>query len=211
VKRGLTIGLAIAALGLTFNYVMAGSLTHAHFDKADALPSDILGNVREIGLTPSTEPLRRGPYYILHAVDPHGVEMRVVADAALGDVLSVTPSKPIVPTYTRGPHIIHVPQPGDDHASINDEAAAPADDDEIAPSPRPRRKPPVQRRSDKPRTLPPKPARTVLSAPPPPVAAPSPLRPTPDFGTKTEQDDKFTPPNDSAATAPEPPAPPSEQ
>ena len=223
-KRGLTIGMAIAAIGLTFNYVMAGSLTHSHANRADVLPSDVLSNVREIGLTPSTEPLRRGPYYILHAVDPRGVEVRVVADAALGDVLSVTPSKPyeIVPQYTRGPRIIHVPQPGDDRASVDDrdEAAAPADadDDQIAP-PRPRAKrpvqhrsdkPPVQHRSDKPRTVPPKPTRTVLSAPPPPVAAPVPIRPTPNFDAKTEGD-KFAPPNDSAAAAPEPPTPAAEQ
>ena len=44
-------------------------------------------------------------------------EVRVVADAHFGDVLSVVPVNAVAvayaPAYQRGPRIIHVPQPGD--------------------------------------------------------------------------------------------------
>ena len=128
--------------------------------EADALPAyEILTTVRSMGLNPVSEPVRRGPYYVLHAYDPRGIEVRVVADAQFGDILSVAPARALntayAPRYERGPRIIHVPQPGerDDRASVNDRdepAASNDDDEEEAPPPRRRATPPPQRRSDAP-------------------------------------------------------------
>jgi len=80
----------------------------------DVLPaSEILATVRSMGLGPTGVLRRRGPFYVLHAYDPRGVEVRVVADAQFGDILSVTPARGLVdfyvPAYIRGPRIIHVP------------------------------------------------------------------------------------------------------
>jgi hypothetical protein len=66
-----------------------------------------------MGLVPVGKPLRRGPYYVFHAYDRDGFEVRVVADAQLGDILSVVPAGPValVSPKDRPPRIIHVPQP----------------------------------------------------------------------------------------------------
>ena len=216
-KKGLTIGLAVAALAATLSFVAAGSSKREPVTEADALPAyEILTTLRAMGLDPVGEPVRRGPYYVLHAYDPRGLEMRVVADAHFGDILSVAPARTLntayAPNYRRGARIIHVPQPGErandranDRASVNerDEPDVSNDDDEEAAAPAPRRRvtppprrreitPPVpQRRSDVPPPPPPGPRRTVLSAPPPPAAGPTPIRPTPRFDGKAGQAEKF--------------------
>ena len=160
-RRGLTLGLAIAAAGVTFS-VAAHSFKRE--PAADGLlpVSDVLDSVRQMGLAPNAQPVRRGPYYIVHAIDPRGVELRVVADAQFGDILSVTPAQPysFAPNYVRGPRIIHVPQPdeevalphgaGSDHAPrTRDNGVAPAAPGlrhPVAPRPRSeRRQPPSPR------------------------------------------------------------------
>jgi hypothetical protein len=118
VKKALTIGVAVAVLAATLSLVGAGSVKQGEADEARALPAeDILASVRAMGLNPTGDTIRRGPYYILHAYDPRGSELRIVADAHFGDILSVTPIGAQViayaPSYQRGPRIIHVPQPGD--------------------------------------------------------------------------------------------------
>jgi hypothetical protein len=55
-------------------------------------PSDILASVRYVGLDPTGEVVRRGAYYVLHAIDATGVELRVVVDAQFGDVLFMAPA-----------------------------------------------------------------------------------------------------------------------
>ena len=55
-------------------------------------PPDILESVRYLGLDPTGEPVRRGAYYVLHAYDRAGIELRVVADAQFGDVLFMAPA-----------------------------------------------------------------------------------------------------------------------
>jgi hypothetical protein len=141
VKRGLIIGLAIAAAGVSFSYVGARSLKSepAYYRGEPAVyvagrslrdesartavrpASEIVATVREMGLAPNSEVLRRGPYYVLHALDTDGVELRVVADAHFGDILSVRPAQPysLAPDYVRAPRIIHVPQPGDESSKID--------------------------------------------------------------------------------------------
>jgi hypothetical protein len=55
-------------------------------------PYEIMSIVRSTGLAPLTRPMRRGPYYILVAVDRVGRQMRVVVDARLGDIVNLRPA-----------------------------------------------------------------------------------------------------------------------
>ena len=114
-KKRLTIALAAAALAATATSLMAAGYYHrerAQVTAADALPAyEILNNMRSLGFRPTTQALRRGPYYVLHAIDPRGAEVRVVADAQLGDIVSVAPL--VGPRFNSAPRIIHVPQPGE--------------------------------------------------------------------------------------------------
>jgi hypothetical protein len=132
--------------------------------------------------------------------------------ASVADGAPVYAAIPTIPSYYRGPRIIHVPQPDDARASRT--SNVPDEDDEaVAPPPRrrvaapvrttprwpPRReamplpKPPRQIANTKSRIVdapvrpapqPPGPRRAVLSAPPPPAEGPTPIRPTPKFETK---------------------------
>jgi hypothetical protein len=186
---------------------------------ADALPAyEILNNVRSLGLRPTTQALRRGPYYVLHAIDRRGIEMRVVADAQLGDIVSVAPV--LAPRFNGGPRIIHVPQPGerDDRASTryeNGDNSAPGDSDDADAGQPPRRAPvrrayqrmeapparasveplPRAKPEPKPESKPLGPPRAVLSAPPPPAGtALTPIYPTPKFDARSETAGKFSEP-----------------
>ena len=179
VKRGLTIGLAIAAAGITYSYVSARSFK-SEPARAELRPaSEIVDTVREMGLAPNSEVLRRGPYYVLHAIDTDGVELRVVADAHFGDILSVLPAQPysLAPDYVRAPRIIHVPQPDDEQSDIRHDGAASSAAKDTPPQ------------------------RAVQSAPPSDAML-TPIRPTPNFGAKPAPADKLGPPSE----APPPPA-----
>ncbi len=205
-KKRLTIAIAATALAATVTSLMAaGFIIASSVTAADALPAyEILNSVRALGLRPTTQALRRGPYYVLHATDARGVQVRVVADAQLGDIVSVTPV--LAPRYDAGPRIIHVPQPGerDDRAATDDgdEAAMSDDDDDADRAPPPRRREirrpyqtmeapparasaePAPRARAEPKPL--EPRRTLLSAPPPPAGGLSPIYPTPKFRAKLE-------------------------
>ncbi len=172
-KKALTVSLAGVALAITLSLVAAGSFKRERTIATDALPAkEILTAVRSMGLDPTSEPLRRGPYYVLHAYNSRGIEVRVVAAAQLGDILSVTPVRALnsayAPGYERGPRIIHVPQRGerDERASVDDrdQPGAAGNDRRRAALRRPRaiaprRHPPrVRRRSARPRGL--RPRRT---------------------------------------------------
>ncbi len=147
-KKALTIGLVAAALAATLTFVAAGSFKHEPVTEADAMPAyEVLTAVRAMRLNPTAEPVRQGPYYVLNAIDPRGVSVRVVADAQYGDILSVAPlpqqTATAVPSYQRGPRIIQVPQAGErnDRASINNRGDPGLshdddDEDEVAPPPR---------------------------------------------------------------------------
>src|SRR3569832_244860 len=59
---------------------------------ADAMPPhEILTRLRSLALDPIGQPLRCGPYYIMHAYDRRGAEMRVVVVVFFGVVFLVTP------------------------------------------------------------------------------------------------------------------------
>lgn len=228
-KKALTIAVAGVALAASLTLVVAGSraVEPERVAATEAVPSGyILTTLLRMGLSPISQPLRRGPYYVLHAYDPRGVEVRVVADAVLGDILDVTPVPPLVLPYERGPRIIHVPQPGEgDQSAIPDARDEPAmsDDDggeQIAPAP-----PPRQRAVPKPRQhsdaapaprrklygkatppLPPAQRRAVLSAPPPPAETSlTPIYPTPRFKADADSSEKFSPPKEPEVTASTPP------
>ncbi len=167
-KKALTIGLVAAALAATLPFVFAGSNSEA-VTEADAVPAyEIVRSVRAMRLNPTAEPSRQGAYYVLNAIDPRGVEVRVVADARFGDILSVAPVRTanIVPSYQRGPRIIQVPQNGERNAraSVNDRDDPDVynnDDDDVAPPPPRRVAPPV-------RNTPRWPPRREASPPPKP-------------------------------------------
>ena len=54
-------------------------------------PYEVLTIVRSAGLDPIGQPARRGPVYILRAIDDDDREVRVVVDARHGDIVSITP------------------------------------------------------------------------------------------------------------------------
>jgi hypothetical protein len=115
--KTLTIGCAAAMLASMVTLAAAGPDRHevasvsgvltAH---EDALPAhEILATIRALGFDPITQAFRRGHYYVLHALDRYGFQVQVVADAQLGDIVSI--AQIYVPQYDAGPRIIHVPQP----------------------------------------------------------------------------------------------------
>jgi hypothetical protein len=184
-RTALTIGLAAGLLAATLSLVAARSQPPQPIAPADLQPIDeILASVSEMGLVPVGKPLRRGPYYVFHAYDRRGLEVRVVADAQLGDILSVVPAGPValVSPNDRPPRIIHVPQPGESNASVPDR-------DRVVPKPQARKDNPAPRRDlgkaevDR---------RTVLSAPPPPANSLTPIYPTPRFTEKPETAETIT-------------------
>jgi hypothetical protein len=115
VKKPLGIGMTGMALAAILSLAVAGAHEPGAIPAFDALPAyEILTTIRDMGLDPIGEPARRGPYYVLHAYDPSGTEVRVVADAQFGDILSIVPARALnaayTPHYVRGPRIIHVPK-----------------------------------------------------------------------------------------------------
>lgn len=199
VKRRLIVCVtsAVASLAALFTYPCAAEpvrMRLAQAASADAMPPyEIVAAVRSMGLTPLGRPARQGPYYVLHAADPRGVEMRVVADAQFGDVLSVTPTRQAAtynaaPRYDGGPRIIRVPEgfnrvmPGDGY---DDEPAPPPPVYNRTPRTRDTLPPadyePMPRGYDRRSTAPPPPPppRAVLAPPSYRPSGPSPVKPLP--------------------------------
>jgi hypothetical protein len=195
-QKAMTIGLVVAALAATLPFVFAGSKTDA-----------------------ATE-----------AVPP---EYKIAARVRMAD------ASVVVPSYDRGPRIIHVPQRGERNERVIDRASVDRDDPDlsnneddyeatpprrrVAPPPvrttprwAPRREAlappkPVRRadlpkfRTEAPVPQPPSPRRAVLSAPPPPAEGPTPIRPTPRFGSKAEAGEMSAAPRAAEITADMPP------
>ena len=205
-KKRLTIGVIATALSATVSLVAAQP--KRHLSEAAARPaSDILTNVQLIGLYPTSHPYKRGPYYVLHAVDPNGTELRVVADAELGDIVSITPL--FAPRFDAGPRIIHVPQPGE-RSSLDDrdEAALPDEEaiEESAPPPRRALRRPYHRSERHAVPPPPRPRRNVLSLPPAPTGLNA-IQPTPEISDKLDakaEAEKFRAPEESDRLRPPP-------
>jgi len=186
VKTKFALCVTVAALGSVLSSAAVAEparMRVAQMVVVDALPPyEINTIVRSMGLDPLTHPQRRGPYYVLDAVDPRGFEVRVVADARIGAVISVTPAAPA--RYNANPRIIHVPPPATVGALPDD----PDDVDEPLPPRQPQQYDPRQydpqrydpRHYDRPpqrdnrrvTAPPPKPAVKSAAVPPPPIASP---------------------------------------
>jgi hypothetical protein len=126
-KTRLTIAVVGAALAGTLTFVAASSINRDRYSVtgAEAMPAyEVVTAVRSMGFSSVSEPVRSGPYYVLNATDPRGTEVRVVADAQAGAILSVAPAQPqnTVPQYYRGPRIINIPQPGERTEGANTRA-----------------------------------------------------------------------------------------
>jgi hypothetical protein len=75
-------------------------------------PREIISVVRSSGLRPLTRPLRRGPNYVLVAIDRAGRQMRVAVDAQLGDIVNL---RPALAGESFGPEIAAPNGPADDY------------------------------------------------------------------------------------------------
>lgn len=71
-------------------------------------PYEILTMLRSTGFDPIGQPIRRGPNYVLRAIDERDREVSLVISARSGDILSVTPmqtaSRMPPPGVTMGPY-----------------------------------------------------------------------------------------------------------
>ena len=63
------------------SFVAAGPYGASGRTRRALSPYDIVAAVQSLGLMPTTRAVRRGHYYVLHALDRRGTEVRVVADA----------------------------------------------------------------------------------------------------------------------------------
>jgi hypothetical protein len=200
-KKALTITVIAGALAATLTFVAAGSFRSDQVTAADAMPAyEILSTVRSMGLNPISEPSRRGPYYALQAIDARGIDMHVVADAQSGEIVSISPSRAVnaayAQAYDNSPRIIHVPQAGERvdgaRAATRARASVPADEDTTSVA-----EPPPQ-----PKIPPPRPRRTVLSAPPQDELTP--MHPTPRWHSTVEEFGN-PPPQAPSLSGPRPP------
>lgn len=216
-KKGLTIGLtATAAAAVVASLVSvgvsAGPLQRGEATRAAAadhaartIPAyEIADSVRAAGLDPSGEPSLRGRYYVLHAVNSRGMEMRVLADAQDGDILSILPARRhpgVYRRYSGSARIIHVPRPDDavaeDYYGDNVGASDTGNDRNAPPRPRQLR-PDKRQRGEAPRVK-----RHIVSVAPltladekdkPKDQSLTPVYPTPDFSAKAGGGEKFDPP-----------------
>lgn len=200
-KKGLAIGLiataaAAAVASLVSVGVFAGPLQRSAGDRApQALAADrIAANLRAAGLDPLGALSLRGRYYVLHALDPRGTEMRVLADAQFGDILSILPARRGGAdrlSHSAAPRIIHVPQPDDavNEADNRDDIGADNADSGYR-APVESRAPPVHRvnPAPRPRSEAPRIKHHIVSSARPPLPqagdkdkALTPVYPTPDF------------------------------
>jgi hypothetical protein len=193
-KTVLTAGCAGALLAGASLAAMAAPRALEPAPIATALSAaDLLAGLRQLGLTPIGEPVLRGPYFVTHAYDPRGIEMRVLVDAQFGDIISVVPALPLnavfAPPYQRAPRIIHVPPRGAREDGATDDGAAAPDRSELQSQPKRKPKPRKQAEAA------PEPHRAVLSAPPPPAdMTPAPAAaPVPRFEAPTAGGEKFEP------------------
>ena len=88
----LALGLA-SAQPATAQLVYPGYRVYpAYPGFAVIAPPEVVAIVRSNGMKPLTPPMRRGPVYLLHALDPNGQEVRVVVNARSGRVMAVRPT-----------------------------------------------------------------------------------------------------------------------
>jgi hypothetical protein len=114
-KHQIVITAGLLALGIA-GAGQAFAQAVPLYPAATALPPyEIVAIVRSTGLEPLSRPVRHGPIYALHAVDPAGHPVRVMVDARLGRIVRVAPAAhprfaaplPVLPPpYARPPAAI---------------------------------------------------------------------------------------------------------
>ena len=186
-KKQLAIWAGLWLIGLGAAGTAAAQAVYAGPGLSDpALPPyEIMSIVRSTGLAPLTRPMRRGPYYVLVAVDRVGRQMRVVVDAQLGDIVNLRPALAAGsygPELGRpyGPPGMAAPPPDTTGATGYGARQDPRSSGDPRPSGDPRLSDPYAARPSAENALPPTPPRSIpnarVNAPPPPSAAPPPTR-----------------------------------
>jgi len=149
-------------------------------------PYEILSMLRSTGFEPIGQPIRRGPNYVLRAIDENDREVNLIINARSGDILSATPiqtASRVPPGVSMGPYERMAPGYV---PPVGSRSYGPpvADDDDDAPPPR----------------------GYGYGAPRPPGAVPGPLPrssnaapPPPRGGSMQPDDDEASPPSGSGA------------
>jgi hypothetical protein len=221
-KTRIAIGAGLAALG-----VVAVTLAHAQtvpgnppgaeaqpMAQPGLAPRDVLRVVRASGLTPLTQPSRRGQHYMVLASDNMGGQLRVVIGAFDGRIVHAAPARdprfaaypvrprgyvPIAPQYGAGPGTSRGMAPPPD---LREPSAPLPRAAARAPVPRPPANTPQDPRlasaPDVTGSVPTRPTRTPLPRPRPAAAA-------------NEATSQTTPPAPAAAVAATAPAAPAER
>ena len=93
-KKQLALCIALLSLGAATAGTAGAQIVYPVAPASEAVlpPYEVMSIVRSTGLAPLTRPMRRGPYYVLVAVDRVGRQMRVVVDARLGDIVNLRPA-----------------------------------------------------------------------------------------------------------------------
>jgi len=91
-KKQLAVCAGLLLLGAAGRADAQAVYPGAAVSEAALPPYEIMSIVRSTGLAPLTRPMRRGPFYVLVAVDRVGRQMRVVVDARLGDIVNLRPA-----------------------------------------------------------------------------------------------------------------------
>jgi hypothetical protein len=180
-KKPLAICAGLWLLGFGAAGMAAAQTIYASPELSDpALPPyEIMSIVRSTGLTPLTRPMRRGPYYVLVAVDRVGRQMRVVVDAQLGDIVNLRPALAVGsygPEVGRPVALPGVATPPDIGGATAGYGPHPGSDNGLAPTP-PRSIPNVRAVNAAPIAAAP-PTRMAVAEPALPPAPPLP-RPRP--------------------------------
>ena len=114
-KQTIAICAGVLALGLAGAQPATAQLVYPGYPVYPAYPGfaviappEVVAIVRSNGMKPLTPPMRRGPVYLLHALDPNGQEVRVVVNARSGRVIAVRPTfgpryAAVAPPYGRPP------------------------------------------------------------------------------------------------------------
>jgi hypothetical protein len=213
-KKPLAICAGLWLLGLAAAGTAAAQTIYGSPELSDpALPPyEIMSIVRSTGLTPLTRPMRRGPYYVLVAVDRVGRQMRVVVDAQLGDIVNL---RPALAAGSYGPEVGRpvampgvAPPPADIGGAAPGYGARPGGDNGQAPTPP--RSIPNARNVNAAATASPPSSRAAVAElpplPPPPLPRPRPKLALNDAPAPAPVQAPAQTPAPAAAETPAPPA-----
>jgi len=113
------IGGAVALLAVRAPAQQTANQAESRMPSTTADPAALDAQLRPYGFAMLDAPLRQGPYYLVRARDPRGIETRMVIEADSGQIVSATPVTTAVrppdysPYYDASPRIISIPQADD--------------------------------------------------------------------------------------------------